>query len=156
MALTVIVTRVVAGRLSDRYGRVVVAAPGLALVGIGMFVEAAASSIVPLVASAILFGAGFGALFPTLMAFAVDRVPARERGSAMATYTAAIDLGIGAGAPLLGAVKGAAGYPAMYVVSGAIAFIGVAILLVGARDPTRASPPLPAGSPEPRAANPHR
>jgi MFS family permease len=156
MALTVIVTRVVAGRLSDRYGRVVVAAPGLALVGIGMFVEAAASSIVPLVASAILFGAGFGALFPTLMAFAVDRVPARERGSAMATYTAAIDLGIGAGAPLLGAVKGAAGYPAMYVVSGAIALIGVAILLVGARGPTPASLPLPAGSPEPRAANPHR
>lgn len=131
MAVTVIATRFVAGRLTDRYGRIVVAAPGLVLVAAAMFVEAAASGLGMLLASAVLFGVGFGCLFPSLMAYTVDRVPANERGSAMATYTSAIDLAIGIGSPLLGVIKGAAGYPTVYAVSGAVAAFGVVILIVG-------------------------
>lgn len=132
MALTVIATRFFAGRLSDRVGRLAVAAPGIALVGAAMLLEAAARSLGALLGAGIVFGIGFGCLFPSLMAYTVDRVPPHERGSAMATYTSAFDLAMGAGSPLLGAIKGAAGYPVMYGAAGVIGLAGVAVLVAGA------------------------
>lgn len=133
LALSVIATRLFAGRLSDRFGRVRVAAPGLALFAGAMAVEASAGSAAPLLASAAMFGAGFGMFFPTMMAWTTDRVAARERGSAMATFTASFDVGFGAGSPILGAIHGAAGYPTMYLVAAGLAVAGFVVLLTGTR-----------------------
>lgn len=133
LALSVIATRLFAGRLSDRFGRVRVAAPGLALFACAMALQASSRSLAPLLASAAMFGAGFGMFFPTMMAWTTDRVSARERGSAMATFTASFDVGFGGGSPILGAIHGAAGYPVMYVVAAGLAAIGLLVLIAGSR-----------------------
>lgn len=129
LALSVIATRLFAGRASDRLGRLRVAAPGLALFVAAMITESLARSAAPLLSSAAMFGAGFGMFFPTMMAYTTDRVPARERGSAMATFTASFDIGFGAGSPLLGAIHGTWGYPAMYAVAAGLAGIGLLVLV---------------------------
>ncbi|HVL90896.1 MAG TPA: MFS transporter [Actinomycetota bacterium] len=128
LALSVIATRLVAGRASDVLGRRRVAAPGLALFAAAMATEALARGPAGLLASAAMFGIGFGMFFPTMMAFTTDRVSARERGSAMATFTASFDVGFGLGSPLLGAIHGAAGYPVMYAVAAGMAALGLLVL----------------------------
>ena len=52
-----------------------------------------------LAVSAVLLAAGSSALYPTLVALVVDRVPARERGVAIGTVSGAWDLGVFAGSP---------------------------------------------------------
>lgn len=131
LAGTVILTRFFSGRASDRYGRMTIAAPGLILVGAAMVLESGAGSISPLLASAVVFGLGFGCFFPSMMAFTIDRVSTAARASAMGTFTAAFDLGFGVGSPVIGAVKGARGYPAMYRVAAGSVAAGLLVLLVG-------------------------
>lgn len=131
LAGTVILTRFFSGRAADRYGRIVVAAPGLAVFAVAMLVEASSQSLAPLLASAVLFGVGFGSFFPAMMAFTIDRVRPSERGSAMGTFTAAFDVGFGLGSPVMGAVIGAAGYAAMYRSAAAFVGAGLALLLLG-------------------------
>jgi predicted MFS family arabinose efflux permease len=69
--------------------------------------------------------------YPSMMALAVDLVQPHERGSAMATFTSAFDIGFGVGSPMLGAISGASGYPAMYAVASVFAVASLAALLVG-------------------------
>lgn len=128
LALSVIVTRAFAGRASDRYGRVAVALPSLTIFACALALESVARSTAPLLVSAALFGVGFGAFFPSMMAFVADRVPPHERGSAMATFITFFDVGFGAGSLLLGAAKGAWGYPAMYRTASGFVCGGVLVL----------------------------
>jgi MFS family permease len=131
LAGVVIATRAFAGGLSDRYGRIVVAAPGAALLAVAMWLQAAAHSAAPLLVSAAIVGAGFGLFFPSIFAFTMDRVTESERGAAMATFTIAPDLAFGIGSPLLGWIIGTAGYPVMYVVAGIFALASLAVLAGG-------------------------
>jgi MFS family permease len=131
LAGTVIAIRFLSGRASDRFGRIRVAVPGLALFAAAMAMESAAHSTGPLLVSAVLFGAGFGMFYPSMMALAVDLVRPHERGSAMATFTSAFDIGFGVGSPVLGAISGASGYPTMYAVAALFAVASLAALLVG-------------------------
>jgi MFS family permease len=101
-ALTAMVFRPITGRLSDRWGRPAVFIPGLIIIFLALVTIALADSTGLLLLGGILFGGGMGAAHPSILALAADRLAAGERGVGMATYTAAFDLGIVAGAILLG------------------------------------------------------
>ena len=133
-ALTVVLVRSGAGRLTDALGRRLVIVPSLALAGLGLAALAWTTSPAWLVASALFYGAGFGAGQPALMAMTTDRVPPEERGRAMGTFFTAWELGISAGSVLLGVCADRAGYPAMWWVAAAVAWAGAC---AGARDITR-------------------
>ncbi|GAC1414123.1 MAG: MFS transporter [Actinomycetota bacterium] len=145
LAVSVIASRLVAGRASDRFGRIRVALPGLALFAAALLIEAHSTTITPLLVSASLFGVGFGVFFPTMMAFTTDRVAPVERGSAMATFTASFDVGFGLGSPLLGAIAGASGYPAMFTTAAAIAAAAVLALAIGGARQQRTLAPTEVG-----------
>ena len=78
---------------------------------------------------ATIAGFGFSLVFPALGVEAVRKVPVESRGSALAIYTAFIDLSMGVAGPLAGAIVSAAGYPPIFLFAGAAAVLGIALLL---------------------------
>ena len=103
-ALTLVVTRIIAGGLSDRFGRLRVLAPGLIISSLGLVILALAGNIGLFMLAAVVYGVGFGSSHPALMALVADRVGRGSQGVAMSTFSAAFDLGIGGGAMIWGVV----------------------------------------------------
>ncbi len=86
-------SRPLAGRLSDQIGRVPVIIPGLIATCAGMVLVAQAETAGMLWAAGLLTGIGMGGAHTGLLALAVDRVSANQRGGATATFQLAWDVG---------------------------------------------------------------
>ncbi len=131
-AVTIIGVRLVAGRLADSIGRVAVALPGLALAALGLGVLALVQEPAFAYVGVAAFGVGFALIFPALMAFTVDRVPDHERGEALGSFTAFMDVGTGLGAYLIGTIADRFGFgwaygtPALLCVAGAGLLVSLA------------------------------
>ena len=123
-ALATLAVRSSAGRLSDRRGRRVVVAPALAIAGASLVLLGLADSRAGFLWAAVLYGVGFGAAQPALLAMTVDRVPPEERGRALGTLYASWELGISGGAILLGLCATSVGYAATWWIAGAVAGLG--------------------------------
>jgi len=128
-ALTIFVVRLGSGRLADRYGRVVVAMPGLGLGVAGLTLLA----VVPRPGAAFVGVAAFGAChalaFPALMALTVDAVPSRERGEALGSFTAGFDIGAAVGGYTVGWVADQAGFRSAWLTAAAVCLIGLGVLM---------------------------
>lgn len=128
-AASLILTRTIAGRASDSFGRSAVIIPGIVIFALSTAALAFADNLTLLLLAAVLFGAGYGSVQPALMALAADRVDISRRGVAMGYFSAALELGIGIGGMVMGTVAQLAGFTGMYLVTGAIAVIGLIILV---------------------------
>ena len=93
-----LLSRLLAGRASDRFGRVPVLRVSLVLTALSLFSMGSANSPAMLLATAGFLGFCTGVLGPTAMAWVVDRSPDSHRGRAMATAFIALEIGIGGGA----------------------------------------------------------
>jgi MFS family permease len=129
-AAVVALVRGHAGRLSDRLGRVPVAAASLLLAAAAIAVLAVTRSTVGLTTAGALYGVGFGGAQPALMAWCVDRVDAHDRGRAMGTYYTAFELGIAAGAILAGLAVSAIGFSATFLGLAGVAGAAAVLTLV--------------------------
>jgi MFS family permease len=132
-AVTILVTRLVSGSLADRYGRVAIALPGLGLGATGLALLALVQLPVTAFIGVAVFGMGFSLIFPALMAFTVDRVEDHERGEALGSFTAFMDIGTGGGAYLIGVIAERAGFAAAYGTPAVLCAGGAALLVVLAR-----------------------
>jgi MFS family permease len=83
-----------------------------------------ATSVAGLLGAALLYGVGYGAAQPALMAMTADRVPPEERGRAMGTFYTAWELGISGGSILLGMAATRFGYPVMWWTAAAVTWLG--------------------------------
>ena len=129
------------GPVADRVGRSSVIIPGLVLAATSMFLLAVASNQAVFLGAAFLTGAGFGLLQPGIQSLTVDRVPPKERSSAMATLQAPWDIGGYTSSFVLGPIAGVLGVAATFVIVGAGALLGAAGFTVGnARAPARLPP----------------
>jgi MFS family permease len=128
-ALVSLAVRSPAGRLSDRFGRRAVIAPALALSGLSLALLGLAFSRTSFLGAAALYGLGFGAGQPALLAMTADRVPPAERGRAMGTLYTAWELGIFGGSVLLGFWATWFGYRATWWIAAGIAWIGAVAAL---------------------------
>ncbi len=129
-AVTLILVRALAGKLSDMKGRKFVIIPGMVLIAASLGVLSTASALDSFLVAALLYGLGFGLVHPSLMALLVDMVGDQGRGAAMGTFTAAFDLGIGMGSILLGVVLQYFDFQVMYSLSGMIALSGAVLLIL--------------------------
>ena len=134
-AFTVIGVRLVSGALADARGAVGVALPGLVLSAAGLLTMALLQEPVTAIVGVAVFGVGFALVFPSLMAFAVGRVPDHERGEVLGSFTAFLDIGMGGGAYLIGAIADAAGFGAAYATPAVLCLGGAVLLGVIARAP---------------------
>jgi MFS family permease len=102
LAIVILITRPVFGRLGDRFGYRNVFIPCLALITVGLAVLAFGGTRSYMVASAVIFGIGFGTAYPTYVGYVMKEVSATRRGAAFGAILAAFDTGIGTGSTTMG------------------------------------------------------
>jgi MFS family permease len=128
-ALMILATRPFIGRLFDRSGHGVIIVPGCVAMVLGLLVLSQTQTSAMLVVASLLYGLGYGAVHPSLQAWAVNRCPADRKAAANGLFLSAIDLGYIVGAISLGHLAGVVGYAAMYLYSSAVLVLFVAVYL---------------------------
>ncbi|HEY7473396.1 MAG TPA: MFS transporter [Vicinamibacterales bacterium] len=102
MAVSVCAGRIFIGRALDRIGYRRVLLPCLALPPLGLLLLAGAQGRLSFLAAALVFGAGFGLMYPSYTAYVLQHVPSNRRGAAFGAMLAAFDTGIGTGSSAMG------------------------------------------------------
>jgi MFS family permease len=97
-----LLVRFVAGKVSDRHGRVAVLKVALVLLMIALLMIGWARSVSILLAGSFVYGLGTGLFSPASSALTADLSHPDFRGRAMATMYIALELGIGLGALIAG------------------------------------------------------
>ena len=95
---TSILVRVIAGKISDRHGRVKVLRYSTLLVMVSMWFIGIASNPTHFFLAGALIGIAAGTNSPTIFAWTIDLSHPMHRGRAMATMYIAMEIGIGIGA----------------------------------------------------------
>jgi len=126
-AACILLSRPIAGPLSDRISRRAVILPGLILNIAGILLLAMATSPNGLMAAAIMGGFGTGAAQPALTTVAVDQSAPDRRGQSLAQFQLFYDLGIGVGSLTLGVLLDLVdqNFSFMYLVTALVALIGL-------------------------------
>ena len=93
--ITSLLIRFVAGKASDRYGRIRVIKTGLGLLIVSMALIGYADTISGLMFGSAMYGIASGVLSPALNAWTIDMSLPDHRGKAMATMYIAMEAGIG-------------------------------------------------------------
>ncbi|PKR87111.1 MFS transporter [Heyndrickxia camelliae] len=125
-AIALTLTRPVAGRLADRYSEGSIIIPSIILTIIALLILSLSDGLLGVMASAILYGIGFGSAQPTLQSAILDLVSPAKKGIANASFFTAMDLGIGLGSILLGFISQFFGFSALFATcagSGIIALL---------------------------------
>jgi len=132
LAVVILVTRPVFGRLGDRIGYRRVFLPCLVLMAIGLGLLTMAHERSALMISAVVFGLGFGTAYPVFAAFATHIVPEYRRGAAFGAILAAFDTGIGTGSTATGWLIERSGFTTAFAVAAALATaaLPVAVLMM--------------------------
>jgi MFS family permease len=128
-AVVVIATRVFSGRLADRIGHRRFFLPCLALVTVGLGATALAHTRGQLVGASVVFGLGFGNMYPAFVAHVVKFVRPERRGAAFGGILAAFDTGIGTGSIAVGALAEHLGFRAAFGAAAALSALSVPYFL---------------------------
>jgi DHA1 family inner membrane transport protein len=134
----------IAGTLSDRLGRRLILAAGIALLGLTRLGFAASHSYAELVVWQLVSGVGGGAFMGTVFAAVSDHVPAGARGRALSWVITGQSLALVVGVPAVTLIGSLAGW------RGAIGVHGMAVVL-SAVAAWLAVPPDPLRAPHPHA-----
>ena len=84
-ACTMLISRPLIGKLTDRYGFVKVGMPAICATITSFFIISGAASLKMLLVASAVNAFGFGAILPTLQSLAVKSVPHSRRGTASGT-----------------------------------------------------------------------
>jgi MFS family permease len=125
--VTALAIRLGGARMTDRLGYRWAALAGAAGYG-AVAIAIGLCGPAHLVLLGALLGVAHGVVFPALMALIIGNVAQRDRPRLLAFANGAINLGV-TGVGLLGAIAAWAGYPAIYVGTGALTIAGAFLLL---------------------------
>ena len=125
---TVILARLAGARLPDRIGARRLSGGALLLTAAGLALMGVLPTVSGLLGGTLLLGLGVAFTTPALASLAVSRAPANERGAALGTFSAFIDLAFGVGPIAMGAVAAWSTTPMAFLSAAAVALIGAAIL----------------------------
>lgn len=121
--LTVIATRLFTGRLDQKYLPHLVIG-SLILLIISLVLMSFVQTMEQLLLVAVIYGVGYGAIYPALSALVVLMTPMTQRGAALGFFTAAFDLGASAGT-MLGGLSEFFGFQAVYLFGALLPFLGL-------------------------------
>ncbi|OEJ99651.1 MFS transporter [Roseivirga misakiensis] len=100
--LSSLIVRVLAGKASDKFGRVIVLKFAAVAIVIADLMVAFTTTQTMLIASSIVFGVAVGMNTPTIYAWTIDLSLEKARGKGIATMYIALEIGIGLGAFISG------------------------------------------------------
>ena len=93
-----ILARLLAGRASDRHGRVELLMIGAILLAVGMTLFSMATSVNMLVIAGVVYGLSIGINMPAIFAWTIDLAPEGKSATSLSTMLMALEIGIGTGA----------------------------------------------------------
>ena len=128
-ALTALVCRPYAGRLSDRHGRLGLLAGGAALCAVGMAVLPFVTSLAGVVAVRLVQGVAEAAFFVAGFALLADLAPAERLGEAISYNSLGLYLGFALGPPLGAWVLETAGFLVAWEVSAGLVALATVLAL---------------------------
>jgi len=133
LAVVILVTRPLAGRLGDRFGYRRVFLPCLLLITVGLSCLVFGGTRFWLVTSAAIFGAGFGTAYPVFAGYVMRQVDAGRRGAAFGAILACFDTGIGTGSTSMGWIISRYGFAAAFGTAAALSALAVPYFLLADR-----------------------
>ncbi|SOE21348.1 Predicted arabinose efflux permease, MFS family [Spirosomataceae bacterium TFI 002] len=98
--LSSLFTRIIAGKISDKKGRIPTLIVGSVLLIFSLLATSITTSSLAFIIGGILFGFAWGIISPSYQAWTVDLSKVKNRGRAIATMYIALEAGIGCGAVL--------------------------------------------------------
>ena len=128
-SVAILVTRPYVARLGDRIGHKKVFVPCLFLVVAGFALLSVGGSRGMFIASALVFGTGFGSAYPLFLGHVMRHVAPERRAAAFGSIIAAFDTGIGTGSMAIGWIVQHHGYRSAYGVAAALALLTVPYFL---------------------------
>lgn len=140
-AVTVLVSRPFSGRLLDAKGGNFVIYPCLFIFAVAMLLLSRTNHGITFLLAGALVGVGYGNFLSCAQAISIKLVPPSRFGLATATFFIFLDLGLGVGPYILGAVVPFAGYRGLYLMMSGIIFATVILyyLLLGKKAPAEQS-----------------
>lgn len=125
-----LLVRIVAGKASDKYGRIPVLKVGSLILLTAMLLLANTHSQMMFVISGAVFGLGVGICSPTIFAWTIDLSDEAHRGRGIATMYIALEIGIGMGAFLSGWIydNDLKNIPLVFYISAATVLFGLIYL----------------------------
>jgi MFS family permease len=133
LALVMLVTRPLSGRLGDRFGYRRVFLPCLLIISAGLAVLTIGGTRLWLMLSATIFGIGFGTAYPAYVGYVMQHVGAHRRGAAFGAILAAFDTGIGTGSTTMGWIIGKYGFAAAFGVAAALSALALPYFVIADR-----------------------
>ena len=124
------IIRLLSGKVFDRYGPSIILIPGSILSIVGLIILYVAESDSMFLIAAIIYGFGFGAIFPAVQTWCMNLVEEHEHEDTMASFFNFFDLGIGGGSFVLGLVATVASYQAVYLVATIVYGMALVIYVV--------------------------
>ena len=125
---TMVLIRMTLGRVPDIIGPIRAGSWALVVTVGAMVLVAFWATPTGLIVGAALVAAGLSLQSPSFIAIAVDGVSDRERGSAMATFTASYDVAAAIVGPTLGLIVLNAGYRPAFLTTAGAAAVGLVTL----------------------------
>ena len=133
MACSIVVVRLSIGKRLDTIGHRTALLPSLVVASSGVMSLALTQGTITFAISAVVFGAGFGLMFPAFAAYLLNHVPALRRGAAYGAMIAAFDTGIGTGSTSMGWLIHRFGFRAAFAIAGLIALLSLPYFIVAER-----------------------
>jgi MFS family permease len=134
-----VLVRVFGGSLADRGDRRRVVIPSLVAAGAAVAGLSLVSSGLHLATVGLVFGAGHGLSYPTLMAFVVDQARPIDQPRVVALNNWSFTVGMLAGSIGFGPLSGLVGTRAAYAAVGAIGLAAAALLALSGKPAARAA-----------------
>jgi MFS family permease len=129
LAVVILLTRPLSGPLADRVGYRRVFIPCLVLIAVGLTFLSVATGLAWLIASAVVFGIGFGTAYPVFVAYVMRDITAARRGAAFGAILAAFDTGIGTGSTMVGWLIEHYGFASAFGLAAALSAIALPYFL---------------------------
>lgn len=126
-AVVMIAFRPYIGRAFDEKGPKFVMVPSLLFFAAGLMVLGLTSTALVMLIAAGLIGLGYGSLLPGFQTMAIETTDRHRSGHAISTFFIFYDIGIGAGAFILGIISADYGFKAMYFACGALVIMTMLI-----------------------------
>lgn len=129
-ALTLLVSRPLIGKMSDKYGTVKVLIPAMGFFAIAFILIGCAGSLTVLLIAAFVSAFGYGACQPAVQTLCMKSVPKEKRGAGSTTNYIGQDAGNLVGPVVAGFVVEKFGYHTMWFVMIIPVFIAAMIVLI--------------------------
>jgi MFS family permease len=125
MASAILVIRLTLGRLVDQLGHRRVLLACLGAPAAGLLLLAVSGGPLSLGVAALVFGLGFGLMYPSYTAYVLRHVLPTRRGAAFGAMLAAFDTGVGAGSSATGWLIHRVGFRYAFVFSACVALLSL-------------------------------